>query len=65
MEAIKANAQRRAMDVLATIEDLGAAGLTSARQLAKALNEREILTPRGGRWHPASVQRVLGRAGVG
>jgi DNA invertase Pin-like site-specific DNA recombinase len=62
VEAIKANAQRRAMDVLGTIEDLRASGVTSARQLAKALNDRGILTPRGGRWHTASVQRVLGRA---
>jgi DNA invertase Pin-like site-specific DNA recombinase len=64
VEAVKVNAQRRAMDVLATIEDLKASGITSARQLAKALNERGILTPRGGRWHTASVQRVLARAGA-
>jgi DNA invertase Pin-like site-specific DNA recombinase len=47
VEAVKVNAQRRAMDVLMTIEDLKASGITSARQLAKVLNERGILTPRG------------------
>jgi len=61
VEAIKANAQRRAADVLSVIEDIKASGSTSARQIAKALNERGILTPRGGHWHPASVQRVISR----
>jgi transposase-like protein len=36
-------------------------GISSARQIAKALNERVILTPRGGQWYAASVQRVLSR----
>jgi DNA invertase Pin-like site-specific DNA recombinase len=63
VEAIKANAQRRAEDVLSTIEDIKATGVTSARELARVLNERGILTPRGGQWHPASVQRVLRRVG--
>jgi DNA invertase Pin-like site-specific DNA recombinase len=62
VETIKANAQRRAIDVFSTIEDLKATGITSARQLAKALNDRGILTPRGGKWHPASVLRVMQRA---
>src|SRR5260221_3627035 len=54
VEAIKANSQRRAEDSQGQVGG-------SARQNAKALNERGILTPRGGRWHPASVQRVISR----
>jgi hypothetical protein len=37
-------------------------GATSYGQLAKALNARGVRTARGGRWHPASVKRVLARA---
>ena len=29
------------------------------RQIAAGLNERNIITPRGGEWSPVQVQRVL------
>ncbi len=35
--------------------------ITSIRGVAEALNKRGIETPRGGRWHPTSVARLLAR----
>jgi hypothetical protein len=61
VDAITANAQRRAKDVLSVIENIKAGGAASSRQIAKALNERGMLAPRGGHWHPTSVQRVISR----
>jgi hypothetical protein len=34
---------------------------TSVRAIATELNERGILTPRGGAWHPTSAARLLSR----
>lgn len=59
--AIKAGAQRRAEDLRDVIADIRAGGVSSARQIAVSLNERGILTPRGGRWHAATVKRVIDR----
>jgi hypothetical protein len=39
-----------------------AAGVTSLRGIADALNARGVATPRGGQWHPQSVGRLLDRA---
>ncbi len=50
----------RAGQVRCVIEEIRAAGLTSLRQIAAALNARGVESPRGGRWHPASVRRALG-----
>ncbi|WP_294058533.1 recombinase family protein [Sphingomonas sp.] len=38
-----------------------ASGSTSLHAIARALNERGIVTARGGRWHPSSVRNLLGR----
>ena len=43
------------------MDDMRAKGLTSVRALAAELNERSILTPRGGAWHPTSAARLLSR----
>jgi hypothetical protein len=45
-----------AMDV---IHRLRQQGITTAADLARALNERDITTPRGDRWHAMQVQRVI------
>jgi hypothetical protein len=46
-----------AMDV---IHHLRQQGITTAADLARALNERGITTPRGDRrWHATQVQRVI------
>jgi len=44
-----------------TLADIDRAGNLSLRAIATALNEREIVSPRGGRWLPASVARLRDR----
>ncbi len=44
------------------IRGLAGEGITSVRKVTEALNERGIETPRGGRWHPTGVARLLARA---
>src|ERR1700727_3227566 len=48
--AVKANAEHRAENLRAIVEDMKAKGVTSIRTIAAELNERGILTPRGGAW---------------
>jgi DNA invertase Pin-like site-specific DNA recombinase len=62
--ALKAAANDHATNLATTIAHLKAQGLTSLRQLAEALNARDILTPRGGKWHPTSVKNLLARIGA-
>jgi len=59
--AVKANAEQRAANLRAIVEDLHMQGVTSVRAVATALNERGILTPRGGAWHATSAARLLAR----
>jgi hypothetical protein len=47
------------------ISELRATGLSSATAISRALNDRRILTPRGGVWHGASVRRLLARLDEG
>jgi recombinase len=56
-----AAADARAKALASTIRSLQAAGLVSFNAIAHALNEREIPTALGGRWHSASVCRLLER----
>jgi hypothetical protein len=58
---VKANAQHRAANLRAIVDDLRSQGFTSVRTIAAQLNERGILTPRGGAWHPTSTSRLLSR----
>lgn len=58
---VKANARQRAENLRAIVEDMRADGISTVRILAAELNERGILTPRGGRWHPTSAARLLAR----
>lgn len=62
--AVKANAERRATNLRAIVDDLRSQGTTSVRAIASELNERGILTPRGGAWHPTSAARLLSRLQV-
>src|SRR5262249_25260477 len=62
--AVKANAERRANNLRAIVDDLRSQGITSVRSVAAQLNERGILTPRGGSWHPTSAARLLSRLRV-
>jgi DNA invertase Pin-like site-specific DNA recombinase len=61
VEAIKANADKRAAGLAATIASIKSEGVTSARGVAKALNERGIVTARGGQWSASTVIDVLAR----
>jgi len=59
--AVRADAKARADKLARIIADVRAAGFTSTPAIAAELNARGVLTPRGGRWHAASVSRVLAR----
>jgi len=57
-EAHQAQAHRRRQNVQPIIREIRASGVSSLRGIAQALNARGVPAPRGGRWHPTSVQRV-------
>jgi DNA invertase Pin-like site-specific DNA recombinase len=59
----KAEAQQRADALAPTLRELQAKGLT-LRGMAAELSKRKIATPRGGKWHPQTVQQVLRRLHV-
>jgi hypothetical protein len=59
--ANKHAADLRAEVLAPTIYELRKAGVISTKAIARELNEREIPTARGGKWHPASVSRLLHR----
>lgn len=59
--ALKAGADAHARQLAPVIRQLQAEGLTSLPALAGALNERQMRTPRGGKWHPSSVRNLLAR----
>lgn len=59
--AIQAQAGERAQRVQDDIEEIRAGGIESLSGIARALNERGIPSPRGGRWQAVTVQRVLNR----
>ena len=61
LNAVKANAASRAEDYAPVVADIRAAGTSSLSAIARELNERGIVTPRGGRWHPSSVGNLLRR----
>lgn len=56
-----ATANKRAKDLMPAIHHAQAAGATSLREIAAALNESGIPAPRGGEWSAVQVQRVLAR----
>lgn len=60
--ATKAMADRRARDVLPSIQALQATGAGSLRAIAKGLNGQGIPTARGGTWSAVQVRNVLLRA---
>jgi hypothetical protein len=59
--ASKQAADARAEALASTIRALQLKGLVSFKSIARELNEREIPTARGGKWHPSSVSRLLHR----
>ncbi|NYH95533.1 recombinase family protein [Novosphingobium marinum] len=61
VETVKANADERASDLAPVVADIRAGGATSLPAIARELNERGIVTPRGGKWYPSSVRNLLAR----
>ncbi len=60
--ATQAVANTFAANVVPLVRDLQAAGLTTTRAIAEALNVRGIRTARGGEWHHSTVRNLLARA---
>ena len=62
VDAVKAEANRCAANVLPIIREAQKAGARTLREIAQALNARGIATARGGRWYAQSVANILERA---
>lgn len=61
LEAVRRNAAGRATEYAEVVADVRAGGATSLPAIARELNDRGILTARGGQWHASSVRNLLGR----
>jgi DNA invertase Pin-like site-specific DNA recombinase len=61
VRAIVANADAHAANLATVISAMRAEGIATLGGLASALNQRGMLTPRGGRWHKSSVRNLLAR----
>jgi DNA invertase Pin-like site-specific DNA recombinase len=62
VQAVTAEADRFAANVLPIIREAQKAGAKTLREIASALNARGVATARGGQWHAKSVANVLERA---
>jgi DNA invertase Pin-like site-specific DNA recombinase len=62
LEAVTAEADRFASNVLPIIREARKAGATTLREIAAALNARGVATARGGQWYATSVANILQRA---
>jgi DNA invertase Pin-like site-specific DNA recombinase len=51
--------EERCRDLLPVLREIRASGGVSLREIAKALNDRNIRTSRGKSWHPAQVARIV------
>lgn len=60
-EAQKTAADARAKDLIEVLADLENEGVTSANAQANALNDRGIVTARGGKWSAQSVLNMKAR----
>lgn len=61
LNVIKGVADEHARSLQPVIDSLAQEGITSLGGIAQALNEREMLTPRGARWHKSSVRNLIAR----
>jgi DNA invertase Pin-like site-specific DNA recombinase len=61
--ANRASAVDRADQIKGLLAELAGSGMTT-RQIAAELTARGITTPRGGRWHPQTVRRVMERVAL-
>ncbi|WP_316200796.1 MULTISPECIES: recombinase family protein [unclassified Bradyrhizobium] len=58
---VTADADQRARDLANVVQDIRNSGATTLSAIAAELNSREMVTPRGGRWHASSVANLLRR----
>ena len=58
-KAAQAVAQARAEELRELVDDARSKGAATLQAIADHMNELDIGTPRGGRWAPASVSRLL------
>lgn len=62
--AVQASAHITRQRLSPILNELSQQGITSTRGIANALNERGVLTPRGGHWHHTSVHRLIQNLGL-
>jgi DNA invertase Pin-like site-specific DNA recombinase len=60
-EAVAANADEFAQMLAPVVEELRSQGVVTLRQIADELNDRGMLTRRGGQWHVSNVGNLLSR----
>lgn len=61
VQAIRLAADTHASNLKPVLDALTAEGVVSLGAVAAALNERGMLTPRGGQWHKSSVRNLFNR----
>jgi DNA invertase Pin-like site-specific DNA recombinase len=61
VRAAMAKANAHARNLAPVIHAMRSEGIATLGGLASALNQRGMLTPRGGRWHKSSVKNLLSR----
>ena len=63
LKAIKAKADKHAANLKAVIDSLRDEGVIRLGGIAKALNERGMITPQGKQWYKSSVKNLIARLG--
>ncbi len=58
---VRLHADQRAHDLAPVVADIRAGGAVTLEAIATELNGREMMTARGGQWHPSSVANLLRR----
>lgn len=61
LQAIRHAADSHAQNLKPVLDALAVEGVVSLGAVAAALNERGMLTPRGGHWHKSSVRNLFHR----
>lgn len=61
IDARKLKTRVRDQYVLRVIHEASGDAVFTLRTICKTLNERGVLSPRGGEWHPNQVRRILQR----
>lgn len=59
ISAVQASAHETRQRLSPILSELKQQGTTSVRSIANALNERGVISPRGGQWYATSIARLL------